>query len=349
MIHFFPTFSRNAASGPFGLALREIGVPSKIIAGSVQLRYRSRYTLFLVGTPKLLWFSIRSSIQSLLLQQTPPDAVILGSDIHVLVYSAFRRLFRRPGVKIVYLGFIFTERGGDAYKRLKYLYVSAVIRLCDKIIVHSSYEAKRYQKLFDQAEDKFSFVPWGTDIPRLPSPLTSNGNDDVSSRRPYIVAAGRSGRDYRTMFDAVRGLDIAVHVVCDAIDPVLEQERPPNVILLRDCYDRSYLEQLEGALICVIPLSVGNISAGQMVLLQAMALSKAIVITRTVTVEEYARNEIEVKMVPLGDIGALRTAIIGLVQDAARRERMGQCARRRYLENFTLRQYLIKVVDLALA
>ena len=93
------------------------------------------------------------------------------------------------------------------------------------------------------------------------------------------------------------------------------------------------------ATICAIPL-VGEIAAGVTVLPMAMALGVAVVSTRTGWVDKYVTHEEEALLVPAGDAGAFRSALLRLHGDPELRARLVANARRRVtalcdLEAFT--------------
>lgn len=267
MIHFFPTFSRDAANSPYGEGLRRLGIPFRIIAGDVPFTYRSRLRLVLVCIPNLALFAVRAAVQSLLLSRPRPDIVVLGSDIEVAVFAVVRAVsFRRT--RIVLGSFIFTRRGKPFVDFVRLALFRVILAATDSVVVHSRLEMAEYSRLFPGV--RFVFVPWGGSIGGRKTLLEQQGTGAPA----YILAAGKSGRDYATLFRAMQGIDVELRVVCDyaaALPPV-----PPGcrITILADCHGGDYLKQLASASIVVIPLAVDDISAGQMVLIQAMGLAR---------------------------------------------------------------------------
>src|ERR1700738_4643192 len=90
MIHFFPTFSKDADASPLGDELRRTGVPYRILAGHVRFQYRHRLSMLLRGYPKLACFAAKSAGRSLFLSDPSPNVVVLGSGIEVLVFFFLR-------------------------------------------------------------------------------------------------------------------------------------------------------------------------------------------------------------------------------------------------------------------
>ena len=338
MIHFFPTFSRDAATSPFGDAVRGLGVPHRILAGSVRLDHRTRLGLLLLGLPRLAAFAFGAAVRSLVLLRPRPTAVVLGSDIEVLVFSAVAllgrllRAGRRP--RIVLLGFIFTARRGALHDWLHRAYYRLVLSRTDLVICHSRLEVERYTQLFAGCGTRFVHVPWGTDVAVLAS---SAGRPSVLPRR--VVSAGRSGRDYPTLLRATRDMDCELVIVCDGLEP-LAGEAEGKVRVLRRCHGDEYLRHLLEAAVVVVPLLVGDISAGQMVMIQAMACGRPMVVTDTPTTREYVSHGVEALLVPMGDAAAMAGAIAALLGDAALRDRLGRSAAEAFHRRFSTEAYV---------
>ncbi|MCZ2108551.1 MAG: glycosyltransferase, partial [Dehalococcoidia bacterium] len=68
--------------------------------------------------------------------------------------------------------------------------------------------------------------------------------------------------------------------------------------------------------------------AGQTVLLEAMALGKACVVTDTPGIREYVSDGVDAVLVPPRDPEALRSAVSALLADGTRRRELGAAARR---------------------
>lgn len=342
MLHFFPTFGADVSDSPFARELRGLGVDHRLFGQELLLRYRSRLWLVFLGWPRLAAFAMRSALRSLLLSRPQPTTVVLGSHFEVLAFGALRALGISRGTRIVLLGFILTSRRSGLANRARQAYFGFVFNVADTVICHSRGEVDRYRGLFARCRARFVYMPFGLHIAgrEAPAPPRHDG-------RPYILSAGRSGRDYRTLFEAVEGLDIELHVVCDLQSAVADLRVPRNVTVLRGCYDDAYVEELRQCEFVVIPLGVSDISAGQMVLVQAMAFAKATVITATPSVAEYVRHGVESMLVAQGDAAQLRAAIGLLLVDPELRAGLAARASRAFDERFSMRAYVRHLVDCA--
>jgi glycosyltransferase involved in cell wall biosynthesis len=325
MVHFFPIFSRNAGTTEFGHALRRIGVEHRIFSDSLNLRYKNRLVLLFVHIPRLMWFAGKMGIASLALCRPIPDVVVLGSDIEVLIFALLRTLTGRRRVRIVLGSFIFTSRRSGWQNRLRHFYYRFVLSHVDMAIVHSRMEVDQNTKIFPGLHTQFRYVPWGTNIDSrqqlLGDARFAPGGENV------IVTAGRSERDYGTLFRAMDGVDAGLRVICDYLKEKPSEALSARITLLSDCYGDAYLRELVDATLVVVPVAAGQISAGQMVLIQSMGLGKAIIVTDTPTIRDYVTDRHDAWLVPMGDAAAMQGAILHLLQNPQECERLGRNAR----------------------
>lgn len=292
----------------------------------------------------MAWFGLTSAVQSLILSKPYPETVVIGSHIEALIFGLLRtlRLCRKPN--IVLLGFIMTSRKSVLMNQCRKMYFGFIFSFVDKVICHSKLEAERYTSLFKNPRAKFVSIPYGLHISGRENKSASAEMQSTAGGRPYILAAGRSGRDYATLFLAVESLPIDLHVVCDNQKALNGLRIPQNVSVLQSCYDDAYVNELRNCAFVAIPLSVNDISAGQMVLIQAMAFGKPTIVTRTATVEEYVSDGEESLLVTKGSVSEFRAAIIRLLGDKELAARMASKAVIAFESKFCMRAYVQNLV-----
>ncbi|HZH45264.1 MAG TPA: glycosyltransferase [Roseococcus sp.] len=340
MIHFFPRFP-GADESPTGEALRNIGIRYRIFELLAPQNHRFRFQILLVGYPKLAWAALRVAMQSLLGPRPQrPRLVVLGSDIEVLVFALVRAWPGAAKPDFVFLPFIFTQRASPALNRLRLAYYRFVMRRTACAICHSTLELERYRALFAGCGTAFVFVPWGGYVPPAERIEALAPPRRIRGEEAQVVAAGRSGRDYPTLVAAAAGLPCRIAIICNeqaALDGVAASEQ---VALLTDCFGMGYLSELLHADIVVVPLRVEDISAGQMVLIQTMALGRPLIVTRTPTIGDYLEDGVNALLVPRGDVEAMRDALRRLLDDPAAAAALGARARRDYEARFTQEAHL---------
>lgn len=228
-----------------------------------------------------------------------------------------RRVTRRRQPPLIVIGCWLTDlvrSGGRRARLYRWLY-----RSVDAVVVFSSNQRAMLVEQLGLEPDRIHVVRFGVDLDELTLVPTSDDGP--------IVAAGRDlGRDWSTLAGAVDGTGWAVTLITRP-SQVVDLELPPE-IAFRSTVDRDgYLSALAGAVVVVLPTHVREYPTGQTVLLEAMAMGKACVVTDTPAMRDYVEHEVTGLLVPPGDAEALRTAITRLLGDDDLRRSIGAAAR----------------------
>lgn len=165
--------------------------------------------------------------------------------------------------------------------------------------------------------------------------------------KPIICSVGLEFRDYSTLMEAVRGLDVQVIIAAGSpwskrADSTADQEIPDNVLVrrftqfeLRDLYAMSAF--------MVMPLYEVDFQAGVTALLEAMAMSKAIICSRTPgQTDVVVEGETGLYVAP-EDTAALREAIVWLLDRPDEATRMGRNGRLRIERFMSLSHYVTRL------
>ena len=236
------------------------------------------------------------------------------SEGHGLALTRVLTRNRRPPLVVVSCWLadlaVHSSRRRAIYRRL--------YRAVDGVVVFSENQVETLSRLLGIAPERIHFVRFGVDLDALANVTTSEDR--------AVVAVGRDrARDWRTLAAAVPGADWAIDVVTRP-EQLAGIDLPPNVrpspLLPRE----AYLRLLADAAVVVVPTDVREYPTGQSVLLEAMALGKACVVTDTPAMREYAIDGETAILVPPHDHHALRRAIDGLLGDDARRARIARQA-----------------------
>jgi glycosyltransferase involved in cell wall biosynthesis len=337
MIHFVVSFTNNADSTPMGQALRALGVEHSFYARALSMNYRSRLQLLLWRLPRLLIHACAAARWSFSQSSRPPRSIVVGSDLEAVVFALFRWLSRRE-VDIVLLGFILTRRHIRWLDALRLAYFRQVFRVADLVLCYSSLERERYAGLFPDSRAKVRFVHYGLHIWGH-----EQAHEFVDSALGPVLAAGRSGRDYALLTRVLARSRRELRIVCDRAAALEGCHPSANITVLTNCHGDDYVRELRAAAIVVVPLAVDDVSAGQMVLMQAMAYRKPVIITRTSTVAEYVDEDSGVMLVPMSDDAALARAITQLSDQPALARRMAERAYAAYLARFSMAAFMERV------
>ncbi len=180
------------------------------------------------------------------------------------------------------------------------------------IVVYAEGERRLCAEYLRLPLARFHFVPFHTNI------LDPHFEPEAA----YGFAAGRSGRDYQTFFNAVRGLNYPFVVVADRAS-IAGLEVPPNVGLRCDIPREEYIALLRKAAFVVVPLHQRHCSTGQVVILEGYSFGKPVVATETIGTVDYVRDGETGQLCKPYDALAMQAAIQQLIARPADRERMG--------------------------
>jgi len=174
-----------------------------------------------------------------------------------------------------------------------------------------------------------------------------------------IAAVGSEARDYRTFVEAIDGLPLTAEVAVGTtvftdgngpsdLAPVLRPllTAPPNVTVhqqldpaeLRKLYARSRF--------VVVPLQEVDFDAGVTCIAEAMAMGKAVIVTRNRGQVDLVEEGETGLYVPAEDAGALRAAIAHLWSHPEEAARMGRAGRARAESRLTLDGWVRTVAEL---
>lgn len=171
-------------------------------------------------------------------------------------------------------------------------------------------------------------------------PLPADGDFEAARRSArrggYVFAGGSAGRDFATLVEAVRGTALSLEIL--AFEPAALGPVPDNVHVRGPLPVQAFLESLAGAVAVAIPLDGAESPHGQTTLVQALALGKPVVATRSVGVVDYLDDGEEGYLVDAGDVPGLRDALLRIVDDEELRTRLAARARARG-EGLSYRQH----------
>lgn len=186
--------------------------------------------------------------------------------------------------------------------------------------------------------EQLHFIPWGIDK-NFFSPV----------KRPqgvnYIFSAGRDrARDYVTLIKATEGLGIILKIAASPRNLEMISMMPSHV---KPYFDIPYVQLREmyaGASFVVVPtygddFPYGSDCSGQTVMLEAMAMGKAVIASGRKSVYDYIEDGKNGLIVQPGDVEGLRAAIKDLLKDRDKAEALGRSARESVEQEFNSYQF----------
>jgi glycosyltransferase involved in cell wall biosynthesis len=209
-------------------------------------------------------------------------------------------------------------------------------RRIDRIVLHSPRQLELVERELCIPAGKLVLDPYYADTefwrPSLRTP-----------EEPLAIAAGREHRDYATLAAAWAGRRERVFIAAGSTHSPSATTRMPErwpdtfevgtagPAQLRDLYAR--------ASVIVVPVTESDFQAGVTVVLEGMAMGKAVVATAARGWAGVIEDGVDGLLVPPGDPEALRHALARVLDDAGLRARLGRAARQAAVTRFSLKAY----------
>jgi glycosyltransferase involved in cell wall biosynthesis len=242
--------------------------------------------------------------------------------IPLMLMKRFGRL--RP--PLVYAAIGLPERLAQLRsRRMRRLYASALAS-CDVVLAYSEKEAEDIRRWVD--EDSVSpvraeFVPFGVDV--------GSFVPDGAAATDGVVSVGADPhRDFDLLVRvAARMPDVTFRIVTSADHARALGSRPENVALESDLPFDEMRKRLAEARLVALPVRENSYSGATTVLLQAMALEKPVVVTRTSAIATgYGLVDGEnVRLVAPGDEDGFERALADVLRDDFHARALGASAR----------------------
>lgn len=257
--------------------------------------------------------------------------VVLGARV-ALCYAILCRLF---GKGVPYL--VKEMLIGDEFRSgLKRRVQGWAFRDCNVLALYSESERRQCVDSLRLQEDQCVFLPFHTRRDPAPAPIPGNG---------VILCAGRSVRDYATLARAIRDVDADFEIVAPRSEAV-HFKGLGRVKWLGELPDAEYRARLEACSAVAITLHPTARSAGQAVLLEAMALGKPAVVADVPALRDYIVPEVTTLLYVPGDAGDLRRQLARLSGDPALREGLGRASWERATRLYSPEQHARSVLEL---
>lgn len=265
------------------------------------------------------------------------DAIFTnGENVAIPLALLLKIIPKRPGH--VTIG----HRLSTGKKKLFYRHLR-VYRQMDTIFVYARTQRDHAQHALGIPAEKLTRIAFHADDQFYrPQP-------DAIVNRDQICSAGLEWRDYPTLIAAVAEMsDLQVRLAAASpwskhTDETAGRTLPAHVTARR--YDYRELRELyASSSFVVVPLYENDFQAGVTTLLEAMAMGKAVIVTRTTGQTDVVIDGENGLTVAPGDIAGWRQAILRLQNDEALRERLGKNARQWMEQHATLQQWVGHIV-----
>lgn len=194
---------------------------------------------------------------------------------------------------------------------------------------YSQVETDFFEHEMGMPKGKIKYMPLGTDWNYFSKPS--------KLKREIISAVGiDSGRDYKTLFEAVKNLDIKVEIACHPSN-INGLQTPKNVKVHLNAPIEKVREIYQRSILTVIPCFERNRSAGQMVLLESASASLPIIASKIkgITGAFALEDRKHLLFTKPQDPHGLKLKIESLLKDQKKRNYLGSNASKYVKNNYT--------------
>jgi glycosyltransferase involved in cell wall biosynthesis len=238
-----------------------------------------------------------------------------GENVAIPLAALFALQRARPGHVLI---------GHRLSPKKKAPFLRALHRQMDDIFVYATTQKRYGEEALGIPGAKLHLIPFHADS-RFYQPVP----DAQMARR--ICSAGLELRDYPTLIEAVRGVDVEVCLAAASPwskrkNETADRSLPPNVsarsypyLELRDLYASSQF--------VVVPLYDNDFQAGVTTMLEGMAMGKAVIVSKAAGQTDVVEHDVNGLYVPPGNPAALRAAIVHLLDHPEEAARLGRAAR----------------------
>lgn len=268
-----------------------------------------------------------------------PDCIVTSFPQLALVAAVMLLLAGRRQTRLVAWNFNL----GSLSSRWKGALAGRLLSRVDRFVVHASGEIDSYARWLGLERERFRFIPLQQGaIRQMPaSPIQGR----------YIVSIGSANRDYATLSEAIQGTGIKTVVISkrEMIDQLPDH---PDLIKMSGLTQAECHGILSGAELNIVPISSVDTASGQVTFITAMRLGVPTVATRCVGTVDYFKHGVNGLLVPPGDPGAMREAILSLWQDARLRSSLAEAGRvhaERACSDEAAGRHLSRILDEVLA
>jgi glycosyltransferase involved in cell wall biosynthesis len=214
----------------------------------------------------------------------------------------------------------------------------------DRIITWSSVQRR-------VAIEQVGFAPG--DVVLVRHPVDLQFFHPIVRAREIVFSAGSTMRDFDTLVRAVTGVDVRVRIAASlvvvlrglkvaAIDVGSELACPPNVQIV-SMEPLQVRDAFAAAQVVVVPLLPCDIDAGVNVVLEAMAMARPVIVSRTIGQIDVIDDGFNGFFVEPLDAAALRSKIQTVCADPAAAEQVGLRARAYVEEHHSLEGFIQRV------
>lgn len=253
-----------------------------------------------------------------------------------LIFAFYCKLFHvKKTTTLIIKNFIYKPKSGIIGK-IYFWFMNYVVKgeYVDFFVCSSQKYCEQCAAIFGEPRDRFVFVPFGI------NDFTKVVDQEESAKEKYILAMGRSNRDWEFLIDAFSTADDTLYIVCDELK---WSNLPQNIKIWNDIWGNRSYEMIRDCEMMIIPILDGSIVAGETVLLQAMSFSKPVIITAPSCLADDYVIDGKTGFIVNKDRSSLLNAIKKLHEDQGLYQYLAENSRIQYEQEYSLYSFGLRI------
>jgi glycosyltransferase involved in cell wall biosynthesis len=258
-----------------------------------------------------------------------------------LAYLNFFRLLRRP---LLYISIGLPERvAAIRHPMIRALY-RTLYRKVPRFVTYGWAEAIQLREWLGLPpdSDRVVFIPFGVD------PIAFRPEPNAALVTDVLSIGADMQRDFHLLLAvAAQQPTVSFQIITSTRHAATFRNIPPNVRVLTDVPFPEIRTHLASAKVVVFPCHENTYSSGTTTLLQAMAMAKAVVVSRTGAIRDgyQLADDVNCRLVTPGACEELGKAIHELVNTSEARIRLGGAARQTVEAHLTWSHYVKRLAN----
>jgi glycosyltransferase involved in cell wall biosynthesis len=248
------------------------------------------------------------------------QGVVTDGGASGLLFAWLQRLFpagRKPHLLIDCNWYLPPRRFRAWLKGLRLRLAAPAVH---RFVVWASHEVEDYARAFGLPPDKLAYIPFHT---------TLDGYDYEVRDDGYLFAGGNYDRDYATLVEAVRPLDVPTWIATTRPGQLGGTALPPHV-RVEGTTHAGFRQAMAAARLVVVPMQAGLLhSGGQQTCLNAMYLGKPTIAVGRRWAADFITDGADGLVVDYCDAAGLRQAVRWVIDNPEATRAMAERGRAR--------------------
>jgi glycosyltransferase involved in cell wall biosynthesis len=261
---------------------------------------------------------------------------VTGGGLDGLTFAMLQTLFAWRRCPHVMVDCNWYESATPMGRWLRRQVMGLAARSVQQFVVWATHELDDYARAFGLPPAKLGYVPFHTTLDFYQFEICDDG---------YLFAGGNYDRDYPTLIEAVRDLDVPVWIATTRPEQLRSTQIPEHV-RVAGTTTAGFREALAAARMVVVPMQPGLLhSGGQQTCLNAMFLGKPTIAVGRRWAVDLMDDGVHGRIVDYGDVAGLRAAIQWVLHNPEEARQMALCGQE-HAQQFSTRQCMETIYQL---